>query len=224
LNNQRPPKKGEYVRVRLKPSNLLNNSKTNGWVSLRVLEVYEVEPDQEALKTYIIKGHTEDNKTLQVQLMHNLDEEHLDLRARSGWDIAHADDANDDQHQERQDNPNHEDNLTVTQRLLTTEEYKEVIKEAEHLSAKDSGNDYEVPTDMKVYPSCPSTVSEYGADRLTTPKYECLGEILYDNIQSIMEKCELPLDIQEIHETIAAESSLISHTNKMQDSFCAKIG
>merc|ERR1711867_274633 len=37
-----------------------------------------------------------------------------------------------------------------------------------------------------------------------------------------MEKCELPLDIQEIHETIAAESSLISHTNKMQDFILCK--
>ena len=82
LNNQRPPQRGEYVRVRLKSSNLPNNIRTNGRVSLKVSDVYKVESDHEALRTYIIKGHTEDNKVLQVQLEHNLDEEHLDLRAR----------------------------------------------------------------------------------------------------------------------------------------------
>ena len=219
LNNQRPPEKGECVRVRLKSSNLLNNIKTNGWVSLKVLEVYKAESDQEALRTYIMKGHTEDNQVLQVQLEHNLDEEHLDLRARSGWDIAQIDNTNDNQHQERLNNPNHEDNLTITQRLLTIEEYKELVNEAEDLSAKNTGNDYEIPTNIKAYPSCPSSISEHETEKLSTTKYECLGETLHDNMQSIIKKCNLPTDItiNEIHEAMAAEKSLIDFTNNMQD-------
>ena len=125
LNNQRPPKKGEWVRVRLKSSDTLGNNKTHGWVSIKVSNVYRIEPEDESLKNYIVKGHTENNRDLQIQLLHNLDEEHLDLRGRSGWDIADIDDTDDNKHQERLDNPNHEDNLTITQRLLTIEEYKE---------------------------------------------------------------------------------------------------
>ena len=127
LNNQRPPQRGEWVRVRLKPSDLLGNNKTHGWVSLKVSNTYEVESDEESLRTYIIKGHTEDNKELQVQLIHNPDEEHLDLRGRSGWDIVDINNMNDDKHTERLENPNHEDHFTITQRLLKTEEYKEMI-------------------------------------------------------------------------------------------------
>ena len=112
LNNQRPPQKGEWVRVRLKPSDSLGNNKTHGWVSIKVSITYRVDSDQESEKIYIIKGHTEDNKELQIQLMHNLDEEHLDLRGRSGWDIVDTESTNDDKHQERLGNPNHEDNFT----------------------------------------------------------------------------------------------------------------
>ena len=83
LNNQRPPQKGEWVRVRLKSSDSLGNSKMHGWVSIKVSNTYRIESDDESLKTYIIRGHTENNKELQIQLIHNLDEEHLDLRGRS---------------------------------------------------------------------------------------------------------------------------------------------
>ena len=107
----------------------------------------------------------------------------------------------------------------MTQRLLTIEEYKELINEAEDLSAKNTGNDYEIPTDVKVYPSCPSIVSEDETEKLATTKYECLGETLHDNIQSIIGRCNLPIDItmNEIHEAMAAEESLINFTNDMQD-------
>ena len=151
LNNQRPPRKGEWVRVRLKPSDTLGNSKTHGWVSIKVSNIYRIESEDESLKTYIVKGCTENNRSLQIQLLHNLDEEHLDLRGRSGWDIADIDDTDDNKHQERLDNPNHEDNLTMTQRMLTIEEYKEIINRAEEISTN-PGNEYEIPTDIGVYP------------------------------------------------------------------------
>lgn len=219
LNNQRPPQKGEWVRVRLKPSDSLGNNKTHGWVSLKVSNTYRTESDNESLKTYIINGHAENNKELQVQLIHNLDEEHLDLRGRSGWDIANTNNTNDDKHKERLENPNHEDNLTITQRLLTTEEYKEMINEAEEILTN-PGNEYEIPTDIKVYPSCPSTVSEDEIGNMAnTEKYECLGETLNDNIQAIIEICKLTMNvnIQEIHEAMVAEETLINYTNDMQD-------
>ena len=219
LNNQRPPKKGEWVRVRLKSSDTLSNTKTHGWVSIKVSITYRVDSDQESEKIYIIKGHTEDNKELQIQLMHNLDEEHLDLRGRSGWDIVDTESTNDDKHQERLGNPNHEDNFTMTQRLLTIEEYKEIVNDAEDISTN-PGNEYEVPEDNRAYPSCPSTVSEDEVgSMIKTGKNECLGETLHDNIQTIIEMCKLTMNvkIQEIQEAMAAEESLISYTNDMQD-------
>ena len=45
LNNQRPPKKGEWVRVRLKPSDTLGNNKTHGWVSIKVSNIYRIESE-----------------------------------------------------------------------------------------------------------------------------------------------------------------------------------
>ena len=218
LNNQRPPKKGEWVRVRLKPSDTLGNNKTHGWVSIKVSNVYRIEPEDESLKNYIVKGHTENNRDLQIQLLHNLDEEHLDLRGRSGWDIQDIDDTDDNKHQERLDNPNHEDNLTITQRLLTLEEYKEIINKAEEISAN-QGNEYEEPTDIRIYPSCPSNISEDETESTQTRKYECLGETLCDNIQTIIELSKLTMNVnmQEAHEVMAAEESLINHTNDMQD-------
>ena len=219
LNNQRPPQKGEWVRVRLKSSDSLGNSKMHGWVSIKVSNTYRIESDDESLKTYIIRGHTENNKELQIQLIHNLDEEHLDLRGRSGWDIRDTNNTNDDKHKERLENPNHEDNLTITQRLLTTEEYKEMIDEAEEILTN-PGNEYEIPTDIKIYPSCPSTVSEDEVENMTkTKRHECLGETLHDNIQVIIEICKLTMnvDIQEAQEAMVAEESLINYTNDMQD-------
>ena len=67
LNNQRPPKKGEWVRVRLKPSDTLGNNKTHGWVSIKVSDVYRIELEDESLKNYIVKGHTENNRRLNIK-------------------------------------------------------------------------------------------------------------------------------------------------------------
>ena len=216
LNNQRPPRKGEWVRVRLKPSDTLGNSKTHGWVSIKVSNIYRIESEDESLKTYIVKGCTENNRDLQIQLLHNLDEEHLDLRGRSGWDISDINDTDDNKHQERLDNPNHEDNLTMTQRMLTIEEYKEIINRAEEISTN-PGNEYEIPTDMGVYPSCPSNISEDEIESTQTRKYNCLGETLCDNIQTIIETSKLNVNMHEAHEVMAAEESLINYTNDMQD-------
>ena len=94
-----------------------------------------------------------------------------------------------------------------------------MINEAKEILTN-PGNEYEIPTDIKVYPSCPSTVSEDEIGNMAkTEKYECLGETLNDNIQAIIEICKLTMNvnIQEIHEAMVAEETLINYTNDMQD-------
>ena len=126
LNNQRPPEIAEYVRVRVKPKAALNNIHTHGWITLQVEEVYILPTMDKGEELYLIKGQHNKGEIF-IQLTSNKNEQDLDMRARSGWDIAEENHAEDPNHQERLENSQHEDNFTLTQRVLTKEEYIELL-------------------------------------------------------------------------------------------------
>ena len=129
MNNQRKPAVGDLIRIRIQPDKKHVNMHTHGWITLITVESHEIEPKDKDGKEYVIKGITlKTGKPLFVGLKLMTGDDGIDYRLRQGWDILQDSQQLDDdeKHNMRLINPQHLDNVSILQTILTEEEFDDV--------------------------------------------------------------------------------------------------
>ena len=148
MNNQRKPAVGDLIRIRIQPDKKHENMHTHGWITLITVECHEIEPKDKDGKEYVIKGIIlKTGKPLFVGLKLMTGDDGIDYRLRQGWDIVQDSQQLDDdeKHNMRLTNPQHLDNVSILQTILTEQEFDDVTCTQQGYINMTLSNLYETP-------------------------------------------------------------------------------
>ena len=131
LNNQTEPKPGDFVRIRVRPTNEVSRIENHGWIVIKINTCLTKNiPEKEGIEIYIIKGtKLDDGSVIYVQLIKKPHSEPTDHTKTENWDLCDEEEVpHGHRYKYRLDNKTYEQNLGLPCYVLNETQWEQITE------------------------------------------------------------------------------------------------